>query len=294
MGKYYDVMAGLKYAWSRFRDKDLLKWAVFYDVGMIVASILDMIIAAVVFMLIFGVKIDDFLKMGANFPSISLLAGLWLLPRFMMAAMRASDMKTIGNVGIIDWAHLSIRKFLVNIVCWYDRKLLVPAVVFLVLAGIFAFVVPSMGIAIVALALFMVSWIIAMVVHTIRVNFADFMYLRGDGGVTKMPRKSYDLVTGQTFEVFLAHLAFAIVYILAAIVIGIGMILIAFIPCIGIIVDILLAIVLIIAVSTFAEVYMVDMFRFFAGGKTSSPVKKMPAKASSSKKKKPAKKRRKK
>ena len=65
-----------------------------------------------------------------------LIAGLWLVPRFMLAAMRAADMKTAKAPGIIDWVHLAIRKFLVNAACWYDKKLLIPTVVFLGISAV--------------------------------------------------------------------------------------------------------------------------------------------------------------
>jgi len=300
-------MDGLKYSWRTFRDGNLIRWSLIYNVAMIFASLLDLALFFVVFSLLFGWTFEQYIKTDANLPLISLIAGLWLVPRFFMAAMRAAQIKTVGKApGIIDWAHLAIRKMLVNIFCWYDKKLLIPAVLFIglsvVLIGLtIAGIEPltSYGMAIVFLLLTALAWGVGIVVHTIRTIFADYMYLRGEGDLVKMPRRSYDAVVGKTFEVFLAFLVFGLLMALFFVVIIIAMVALALIPVVGTIVDLILGAALLIAFSAFTQVFMVDMFKFFvdrgkklAATKTSA-VKKSASRKKSATKKKPATKKRK-
>lgn len=313
MGRFYDVIGGLKYSLKKFRDSSLIKWTIIYDLGMIFATMLDFALFFILFSLLFGWTFEEYRSYEANLPFFAVIAGLWLVPRLMLAGMRAAELKTVEKApGIINWAHLAIRKFLVNTFCWYDKKLLIPAVSLfglafvamgLIIAGIEPLTMQMAAFGFIILSAF--AWAIAILVHTIRTNFADYMYLRNEGPLEKIPRRSYDLVHGQTFEVFLAWLVFGLIYLIVLVAVIIGMVVLAFIPCVGIIVDLLLGIVLIIAATAIAQVFMVDMFRFFADGgkkvvagkesaktkdpvvkKQNKPAKKMPVKKTGKKRKK--------
>jgi hypothetical protein len=100
-----------------------------------------------------------------------------------------------------------------------------------------------------------------------------------------MPKKSAQLVQGQTLEVFLAEFVFGIILVLAMIPVLIVMVLLAIVPCMGIIIDIVAMLVLAVIVVAVQQYYTASVFKFFCEGVSAKPEA---AKASGSK---PAKKR---
>ncbi len=214
---YFDVIAGLKDAWVKFKDKDVLRWTAIYMVGEL-AIMLGMFIT-LIGVIVFGASgKGDAVPLLVGFAVLlAELAGLvafaaYAIPRTVRAAMKAQNIPLAKNPpSVLDYFVFSVRLTLVNLSCWYDRKLLAPALALLVLTVLatFAAFVLNGGIlpwipAIVLASLFACAWGAAALVHAERTKFAVHMYLRGDGTEREMPLKSYRLVHGQTFEVFLA------------------------------------------------------------------------------------------
>ncbi len=214
--RYFDVIEGLKEAAARFRDKSVLRWTAIYMVG-------ELLIMFVMFAAAIGAIVSSFSKGNgalalAGFSA--LLAGfvalvafaMYAIPRAVRAAMKANGIKVAPKPpGVLEYFVFTVRIALVNMFCWYDRKLLSPALALLALtalAAIIAFalnggVVPWIP-AIVLAVLFFLAWLAANIVHAERTKFAVHMLLRGDGPESAMPLKSYGLVNGQTFEVYVA------------------------------------------------------------------------------------------
>lgn len=274
MGNYFDVIGGMKASFANFRDKELLKWSVIYILGEMAAGVVDALIGLAIagaFMLATNGSISDMLNKSPNLGIVGAIAGLWLVPRLMRAAMAANGI-SIGEKppSVVDWFVLNVRRFFIDLTCWYDKKLLIPAAILIAIgavAGVASLALPMvLIIALGILALGLAAWAIAMVVHSLRTNFCLYMFLRGDGKEGGMPRKSFDLVKGQTLQVFLAQFLFVVILAIAFIIIAIPMIVIAFVPCIGAVVDAIVLIVLVLALTAFSSAYWAGVFKFFCEG----------------------------
>ncbi|MFH1306956.1 MAG: hypothetical protein ABIH83_04880 [Candidatus Micrarchaeota archaeon] len=274
MGKNYDFVNGIKFCWEKFRNRELLKWSAISTAVYFAASILDailgIIILASVYALVIGGRPPPGFEM--NLGIITMLVGLYLVTRLKMAAMAASSIKTLSKPpSVIEWAKLNLRRFLVDLFCWYDKRLLLPAIVFAIVGiiSLAAGIIYGMPVLLFAAALCItvafIAWGLGFVVHEIRTMFSLYMFLRGDGPEHLMVRKSFDVVKGQTISVFLPFLFFGIVSLLLMIIVAIVMIGIALVPCVGIIIDILLVIALVIAYVAFNEAFEANVFNFFCG-----------------------------
>lgn len=305
--RYFDAIGGIKLALQEFKEKELLIWSAITTIVMGVCSIFDILLGLAIVWIIAMMLNTTFEEMTEanirlNLGIFSALAGIYLVPRVMRAAMGALKVKTAPNPPkYLDWLTLNVRKFFIDLFCWYDKKLLVPAVVFLVIGiGVLvaavvmgandisnlsetSVLVLIAGIAVVLIGIF--CWSIADVVHSLRTQFGLFMYLRGDGEEGKMLKKSAQLVQGQTLEVFLAHLIFGLMLFIVMVPLVIVMVLLALIPCLGIVIDSVLALVLAIILMAISNHYNANVFKFFCEGVSAKPEA---AKASGSK---PAKKR---
>ncbi|MCL6088968.1 MAG: hypothetical protein M1530_02255 [Candidatus Marsarchaeota archaeon] len=316
MGRYYDVIEGLKTAWARWRDSELLKWVVLEFAGFIVLAVLA--IGLLVAMVGPQALLDMMSAAGSRasgsqtastqaavralagvmVPFIAILLVLLLLyalacffyfqPRIMRAALAAYGVKVPAKLpGMVDWLMLHIRLFFVNLACWYDKKLLVPAAAFIGLAIVFllvSFVAGAAAIgAFIFAALGFMCWLVASIVHSIRTGFAPWMFLRGDGPEGKMPLASNGLVRGQTFEVFLSYFVFGILFGLAAMGVAIVRVILSLIPCIGPIFDMVINLAFNIFTQAYTNAVQADIFLFFD---KSGPVKpaNAPAKAPAKKK----------
>ncbi len=309
MGRYYDVFEGLKTAWVRWRDSELLKWVVLEFAGFIVLAMLaGLLLVAMVgpqalldIMSAAGSRASGSQAAstqaasralaGVIMPFIAILLVVFLAyalacffyfqPRIMRAALAAYGAKVPAKLpGMVDWLMLHIRLFFINLACWYDKKLLIPAaasvaltIVFLIvsfvanaaLIGVFAFVM-----------LALVCWMVASTVHGIRTGFAPWMFLRGDGPENEMPTASYGLVIGQTLEVFLSYFVFGILFGLAAMGVAIVRIIVSLIPCIGPIIDMVINLAFQLFSQAYTNAIQADIFLFFD---KNGPVKPAPAAA---------------
>ncbi|MDE1797897.1 MAG: hypothetical protein KGH63_00640 [Candidatus Micrarchaeota archaeon] len=219
MGKYYDVIGGIKLALERFRDRQVLKWTgLMLAVGIVGALLLVVAVVAGISMMAGSPAVGLLVALGGGLLALVALvyASIYAEIRLERACMAASGVKTAKEpVSVPDMFVLSIHLLVVNALCWYDRKLATPAAVLLVLtiltalAG-FAFK-PLFVLAIVFGFLFVIAWAIAAAVQGLRTTFARYMFLRGDGPRGKMPRASNTLVQGQTLELFLPFLVAGVV-----------------------------------------------------------------------------------
>ncbi|VVB56992.1 Uncharacterised protein [uncultured archaeon] len=301
MANYYDVFEGMKKAWENWRDSELLKWvAIEFAAGIGLLVVLGILLVAMI-------GVDNLMSMAggslrSNTPAMQALIGIllpffgiavlaflvyglvcffFLTPRIMRAALAVNGAKVPAKLpSMVDWFMLHLRLFFINISCWYDKRLLMPAAVVLALAvmcAVIGFAAPAafVGAAIFgALALF--CWMVGIIIHGIRTKFAAWMFLRGDGAEGKMPYTSYKLVHGQTLEVFLAYFIFGIVFGLLAAVVGIVRILIRLVPCIGPVIDLVINLAFSFFTQGFNMAITADIFLFFD---KAGPAKPAPASA---------------
>ncbi len=297
MGKYYDVISGLKLAFSRFTDRELLKWSVFQFIGnLVLGFVLGLSLAVLLVTLlpsaltVAGAPAPDpsflvalILNAGAGivfafillFAVWLVLVTLWSLYTTMFMARAAMGLCGIYTPPkpqrLLDLFVLDIRTALLSIGCWYDKKLLVPAAVALALAVIAGAVGVIMGNpSIESLAaplgvLMVLLWALGAFVHAIRTTFACYLFFRGDGSEGGMPRKSYDLVAGQTLEVALAILAGSILVSAVIEVFKYVSVAAASIPLVGMAVGLLVSILVSVLSVSFLVAYLTDIFGFYAG-----------------------------
>lgn len=204
MGAYYDIVAGLKMSWQKFRNPDVLKWSLIISVLVTAYAILQTFgrADAGLSLLLFGVLI------------VYLLIVIYCNQFLQRAAMKAVGVKTTAKPQpYLNWLVLNIRVFLVNISSWYDKKLLLALVLGVVLSvsGLLRLVAggideppQSFIVSLMMMLTGLAIWTIILTVQSARTRFAEYMYLRGDGKEGEMPRRSNERVVGQTFEVFLA------------------------------------------------------------------------------------------
>ncbi|MFH1095635.1 MAG: hypothetical protein V1728_05455 [Candidatus Micrarchaeota archaeon] len=215
--RYFDVIEGLKEAAARFRDKDVLRWTAIYMVGelLIMIAMFAAAIGAIVSSFSKGngaLALAGFSALLAGFVALVAFA-MYAIPRAVRAAMKADGIKVAPKPpGVLEYFVFTVRLTLINLSCWYDKKLLAPSTALLamaVLAAICALLAPALSYAVwvIAIVLFVFSLLAGMtgiLVHAERTKFAVHMLLRGDGPESAMPLKSYGLVNGQTFEVYAA------------------------------------------------------------------------------------------
>jgi hypothetical protein len=230
MSKWYDIKEGLAKAWKNWRYPELVK---FVGLSMLLAAL--MVVATIVLAGIYvaslitsdlskGEVLDIETKLGTLLLVyvIAIIMGVvyaiinffYFAPRIARAALKANGVKVPDKLpGMIDWLILHIRIAILNMACWYDKKLLIPAAIFLIL-GIFSwFIAPITTMLFVVLTI--ISYMAAAAIHGIRIGFAPLMFLRGDGPENKMPKASENIVRGKTFQVALA--LFLVSIIMAAI-----------------------------------------------------------------------------
>ncbi|MFH1095573.1 MAG: hypothetical protein V1728_05125 [Candidatus Micrarchaeota archaeon] len=297
MGKYYDVISGFKLALGRFTDKELLKWAAVQFIGSLVLTLVLSFSLAVFFVATIPSESTAAalasadpstivaLIMGAGLGVVSAfiflfvlwmaLATLWSLYTVMFMARAAMGLSGIPVPSkpqrLLDLFVLNLRVLLLNAGCWYDRKLLTPAAAALVLALLVLGAGLAMGDPSIAsfapplAILTLILWALGSFVHSVRTTFANYLFFRGDGVESAMPRESYGLVAGQTLEVAIAVLAGSVFlmvvmegskYIAAAL---------ASIPPVGPIAAVFVSAVVSILGVSFLIAYVVDVFGFYAG-----------------------------
>lgn len=221
--KEFDIFELMKKAFAEFRDRDLwIKTA-----GSMIVPLVAFAAVAVLFgtpAIYFWSK-DESGKLAAiailaigtalGF-GVAVVLGAYVWSLSAKRAMEIAKVKTIAPKPI-DVVLLGVKQIFVNAFCWYDKKLLAPTVG-LVCVSVLFFILAYFqnssentqlaALGMVAgfgmLSLAFIAYIIAVNVHAYRTFFALNYYLAGEGAALDMPRKSYDMVNGQTLEVFIS------------------------------------------------------------------------------------------
>ncbi|GEM_PF-4541372 len=214
MAKHYPFLQGFSFALANFRKNDLLYWSFWLTVVNIAGAIVEKVS---------GYSFWNYIMTNLGKPNadISYLLISWLITfavllvsmyvsaRAMMSAMKISKVKTAKGIDFLKWVWLQIYKLLLNAVCWYDKKLLLPAIGLGALAAAVYFAVPGDFAFIIAFPVFflaVLAWDAAFLIHVVRTSFSVYMFLEGEKSAGKVVRNSDKLVKGQTVEVFAAQL----------------------------------------------------------------------------------------
>ena len=266
--KYFDIGAGIKFAVSQISNMEMLKLGALYAVLAVIPSYLMAMMYGNEYA--YGTQVNvanagAMLLIGAVMILFGLFNFFYVLPRLMRAAIKANGMDVPQKVpGVIEWLMLHIRLFVVDITCWYDKKLLLPALVLLVLAVASIIVSPEIGIVVLLIAIF--AWIIGVIIHGIRTTFAQYLLLRGDGNEGQMPRKSFDTIKGQTVEVFIPQLIFGVLAFAVAMGIAFAALFTSQIPIAGTTIRYAITFVIEALLLTAGTAYAANMFKFFCTG----------------------------
>jgi hypothetical protein len=277
MGRYYGAIDGLKLAWKNFRNPELIKWSA-------AVGVLTAFLSLLVAFLTAGAAISDvprFMITTIVLELIFMLPLLYLAMRMMRSAMTANGIKISKQTpAFLDYIVLNIRIFFTNIVCWYNKKSLLPAAALLglaLVAFISGFAIKQEIMAIVALMLLIlafVAWVVAVFMHTIHLLFAPFFFLRGDGPEGEMPQKSFEQIRGRIWPIvcgffgvpMLASLISLIpslaVTLIAAIVTGV----IAFVvksELLSVALNELISLPLLVLLTAYMAALQMDIFKFF-------------------------------
>lgn len=214
MPKNYPFISGFSFALKNFRAKDLLYWSFWLALVNIGGAIVEHASGYSFWnyaLSNLGKAEFDFsyLLISWSITFAALLVSLYVSARAMMSAMRISKVKTAKGIDFLKWVWLQIYKLALNLACWYDKKLLLPAVVLAAFAGA-AYVVFPDGISILAafpiFFLAVLAWEAAFMIHATRTSFSVYMFLEGEKSAGKVVKKSDGMVKGQTVEVFAAQL----------------------------------------------------------------------------------------
>ncbi|PIT84301.1 hypothetical protein COU37_03980 [Candidatus Micrarchaeota archaeon CG10_big_fil_rev_8_21_14_0_10_45_29] len=292
------AMQGMSEAMENIADKETLKWAGISVVlpFLIIIAYLAIVVPAYLY---FGAEVfAPFAILFLFFACIALLIGeFYAYIRFLASSMRASKIKVARVPGVGEYLLFTIKKFFIDLLCWYDKKLLAPAAVFAFVfigfyfaqaaggaglasaafaggglganAGLDSFV---RGIAGAALLILVIGcWFIAMYIHSVRTRFARFEFMQGKTDMQSI-KGSYHVVRGQTLEVFLPFLIFSIAVLFAQMAIGqmaqLAVMAIAFLTGgIGMVLALPVAVVLAMFVAAANILFDSDMFRVFCLGK---------------------------
>lgn len=221
MPAQYPFLDGLRWSIGNFRSNELLKWSAALTLANIGFSVVERVsgyslLKAILAFAERGGKYFDFnyffvswlIMMGA------LLVSLYITARAIMSAMEVSKVKTAKKVRFGAWVWMQACKTLINVTCWYDKKLLIPAGIFALLAIATPYIFGINEVTIVGVLFFsgifaflaVIAWFAAMIVHFVRTSFAVYMFLEGEKGSVKVVEESDRMVRGKTVEVFLAQL----------------------------------------------------------------------------------------
>ncbi len=315
MQKHYPFLEGLAWALTHFKAPDLLKWSALMTASNIFFAVVERFSGASIvdsaIQLLAAPRALDFsqFSQGWAIAMLAALVSLYISARAMISAMSISRIKTAGPPEFLGWLWLQIYKTGINALCWYDRKLLAPTVVFGVVA-MAAYALSQLaggaywngagagfaltaggwlfGISLLALFFAVLSWEIAFLVHYTRTSFSVYMFLEGNREVRHVVKKSHDMVVGRTLEVFLAQI-FAMLVLLIPIIAGY---LIA-VAGIGMVAGgdfasgaflFLVAMAFAVFVIALQQALSANIYGFFGKGKTSKVAKKIRAKKSGHKK----------
>jgi len=295
----YNVLGGLGISYKKFADKYLIGMSALY---MVVSLLFLGAIAAFVgiplleagFAYNFNLGLDAMAGIAVGAILLG-LATMFLSMRVMRKGMQLAGVSVAKMPKLIDWVMLSIRMYVVNISCWYDKRLLAPTVA-AVLLGIAAVLAGAAGLGFALIGVGIFAWLLAVYAHKLRTCFSYYMMLAGMGKENVLPSKSHSAIQGNTFEVFLAsYLLGQVVSFAMNIVQAIAMLLLFALGAIivaggfgeGVILGIvailmLVVVVFLVLIEAFTMVYMAGVFAFFvkgAGVRAIAPAKKaVPAK----------------
>lgn len=287
MNRYYDGMKGIRFSLINLFDKDVFRWTF----AQIVITLITMAISFAVIIpsswevitgdgligkeLMFVMPLLDIVSTVVEIVSFFVL--LYVAIRLMFASMNVVKRKGLAQTPpFLDWLILNFRLIIVNILCLYDMNMLFPAISIFVfsvsmlfLGVMFAYPFFSLAALTFGLPLAIVAWLVAFTIHYLRTRFAAYMLVRGDGKESRLPKRSYDMVLGRTWQVFCAmlvgYLALLLFYVpISFISVFVSVIMLqaglGIASIVTLIIMILSAWVLSIA---FWNIYAADMFYFF-------------------------------
>ncbi len=256
MSRYYDFGRGLNYAISKFTDSEILKYSAFVALITLIAGLSEMFVAE-----------NPLLYMGIYFVGFALLL-FYVVPRFVRKTMELIGIKVGKFPSLVDWFVMNIRMVFVNLFCWYDKKLLTPTIICLVLAvlvlvlAITSIIEYELGaiISFVIIMLMVVAWSIASTIHSIRTGFAQYLFLGKEMNESEALKMSHNIIKGQTFQAFLPQIMISLI-----VAIPILIIVIASVILIGqnnLVINVLTFLWTIPTVAI-AMVFVADMYKFF-------------------------------
>ncbi|MFH1307078.1 MAG: hypothetical protein ABIH83_05510, partial [Candidatus Micrarchaeota archaeon] len=132
----FNVLKGMRTSAEGVKQKDVLVWSAGFVISAILLFAAISVVAFVGAAVTGGVGAAAWLLLVILAGAIAfiLLAG-YAVPRVLQACMKAVEMKVGKKVpNISDTVFLLVKLFFVNLLCWYDKKLLAPAVALILLA----------------------------------------------------------------------------------------------------------------------------------------------------------------
>jgi len=256
MSGYYDFGRGLNYAISKFTDSEILKYSAFVAFITLIIGLSGLFVVE-----------NPLLYMAIYLVAYALLL-FYVVPVFVRKTMEKVGIKVGKFPSLVDWFVMNIRMILVNVFCWYDKKLLTPAIICLVLAvlvlvlaitSIIEFELGAM-ISFVIIMLMIAVWAVAITIHSIRTGFGQYLFLGKEINESEALKMSHNIIKGQTFQAFLPQIMISLV-----VAIPILIVVIASFVLIGqndLVINVLTFLWTIPAVAI-SMVFVTDMYKFF-------------------------------
>jgi len=284
MGKYFNIIEAMFQSLGQVKDLILIGWILLWIVVACLISFVSMAISPVLWALMLPV---------------GWAVGFFFLLKIHQRVMVVQKMPQRPDVSFVSWVWLCIRRLLVDIFCWYDKKLLIPVVLGIIIGfgalvmvgasalsnasakpGSMAFGGPASagmtlgaGVGLMAAIFVLFIWFfVSFGVHSTRTKFAAWNYLSGRTDSGKAIIGSNALIKGQTIEAFLPSALnlmtmYFTMYILIIPAYFVGIMLLALVPVLAAILAILFVLAIgIVACALFGQVMIIEagLFRYWS------------------------------
>lgn len=286
MASDFGVMDNIKWGLARVQDQQLLQWAgILIVAGAVLGDGVTVLNRSLglAFAPLFALRILALL--------VTILVGAYAVPRLTMRAMAICQIPTMAQPPDIPrWIVFYVRNLFVNAFCWYDKKLLIPAVILLIVglvAGVaslgkladvlgrvavqnmsdsdkLSLVFSLLG-TLLLLMLAFGAWAIAMVIFSYRTIFAFIIMLRGEGTDETAIRRAYDLVVGKTAAVFWTFFKAGFILLLAMIPVIIVTGILTVIPVAGSALAYLLTLAVSLVIGIVSALFVCRYYLYFTG-----------------------------
>ncbi len=242
MGKYFNIIEAM------FKTAGLAK-----DTGLLTLAAASIILPVAIFLAL------TFLLKGIGFilaiPIVVVVAWYFSLKKHNRV-MELQGIEKGQLIKFTDWAWLNFRRIFVDLFCWYDKKLLIPVIVAIILVAIgvvlFGSSMPAashtnevndymyangasarahvnswsalqalggLGMVIIGLYLVVIVWMIVFYIHSTRTKFGSWLALAGVCAAGEALKQSNAQIKGQTLEAALpSYINLQLVYLAAYIV----------------------------------------------------------------------------